>query len=134
MARAVDVEDDVEMAIARTVRRNENDARAIAFHGARVRLCLRAHCSDEINARLNRRARRRRRRGDATTGPRSIQREPVNAYVCTLAVDDLDDAMKAGVAAGGSVALPCMPIPGVGHVGCLNDTEGDIFGLSSGRS
>jgi predicted enzyme related to lactoylglutathione lyase len=62
-------------------------------------------------------------------GPPPSEGQAVNAYVCTLAVDDLDDAMKAGVAAGGSVALPRMPIPGVGYVGYLKDTEGNIFGL-----
>ncbi len=62
-------------------------------------------------------------------GPPPSEGQPVNAYVCTLAVDDLDEAMKAGVAAGGSVALPRMPIAGVGYVGYLKDTEGNIFGL-----
>lgn len=65
-----------------------------------------------------------RRRGVAPS-----EGQPVNAYVCMLAVDDLDDAMKAGVAAGGTVALPRMAIPGVGYVGYLKDTEGNIFGL-----
>ncbi len=62
-------------------------------------------------------------------GPPPSEGQAVNAYVCTLAVDDLDDAMKAGVAAGGSVALPRMPIHSVGYVGYLKDTEGNIFGL-----
>ncbi|QGZ94409.1 VOC family protein [Terricaulis silvestris] len=62
-------------------------------------------------------------------GPPPSDGQPVNAYTCTLAVDDIDASMKAGVEAGGSVALPRMTIPGVGYVGYLKDTEGNIFGL-----
>lgn len=62
-------------------------------------------------------------------GPRPSEGQPVNAYVCTLGIDDLDASMEAGVKAGGQVALPRMPIPGVGYVGYLVDTEGNIFGL-----
>lgn len=55
--------------------------------------------------------------------------QAVNAFVCTLGVDDLDAAMKAGLDAGGAVALPRMTVPGVGYVAYLIDTEGNIFGL-----
>lgn len=62
-------------------------------------------------------------------GPAPADGQPVNAFVCTLGVDDLDAAMAAGEKAGGTVAMPRMPIPGVGYVGYLKDTEGNIFGL-----
>lgn len=62
-------------------------------------------------------------------GPPPTEGQAVNAYVCTLAVDDLDASMNAGVRAGGAVASPRMPIAGVGYVGYLKDTEGNIFGL-----
>jgi predicted enzyme related to lactoylglutathione lyase len=62
-------------------------------------------------------------------GPPPADGQAVNAHVCTLQVDDLDASMKAGVGAGGSVALPRMTIPGVGYVAYLKDTEGNIFGL-----
>jgi predicted enzyme related to lactoylglutathione lyase len=65
-----------------------------------------------------------RRRGDAPTAG-----QPVNAFVCTLAVDDLDAAIAAAEAAGAQVAVPRMAIPNVGHVAYLTDTEGNIFGL-----
>lgn len=62
-------------------------------------------------------------------GPAPGLGQPVNAFVCTLGVDDLDAALEAGLAAGASVALPRMAIPGVGHQAYLIDTEGNIFGL-----
>jgi predicted enzyme related to lactoylglutathione lyase len=62
-------------------------------------------------------------------GPPPTEGQAVNAFVCTLQVDDLDASMSAGVKAGGAVALPRMPIAGVGYVGYLKDTEGNIFGL-----
>lgn len=62
-------------------------------------------------------------------GPAPTDGQAVNAFVCTLQVDNLDVSMAAGVNAGGSVALPKMAVAGVGWVGYLKDTEGNIFGL-----
>jgi predicted enzyme related to lactoylglutathione lyase len=62
-------------------------------------------------------------------GPAPSEGQPVNAFVCTLGVDDLDAAMKAGLDGGGTLALARMAIPGVGYVAYLKDTEGNIFGL-----
>lgn len=53
----------------------------------------------------------------------------VNAYVCTIDVPALDETVSAALAAGGSIALPKMPIPGVGWLAYLKDTEGNIFGV-----
>jgi predicted enzyme related to lactoylglutathione lyase len=65
-----------------------------------------------------------RRRGEPP-----VKGQPVNAFVCTLGVDDLDASVQAGLDAGGSMALPRMAIPGVGYIAYLIDTEGNIFGL-----
>jgi predicted enzyme related to lactoylglutathione lyase len=62
-------------------------------------------------------------------GPSPIKGQPVNAFVCTLGVDDLDAAVRAGLNAGGALALPRMAIPNVGYIAYLLDTEGNIFGL-----
>jgi predicted enzyme related to lactoylglutathione lyase len=62
-------------------------------------------------------------------GERPQQGQPVNAFMCTLGVDDLDAAMAAGLEAGGTLALPRMTIPNVGFVAYLVDTEGNTFGL-----
>jgi predicted enzyme related to lactoylglutathione lyase len=53
----------------------------------------------------------------------------VIAYVCCLDVDDLDKYVARGLELGGEAALPKMPIPGVGWLAYLKDTEGNVFGL-----
>jgi hypothetical protein len=62
-------------------------------------------------------------------GPPPVGGQAVNAYVCTVAVADLDATMTRAQALGGGVALARMPIPGVGWLGYLTDTEGNIFGV-----
>lgn len=54
---------------------------------------------------------------------------PINAFVCTLDVPNVDDAVKKALAAGGKMALDKMTIPGVGYLAYCIDTEGNIFGL-----
>lgn len=54
---------------------------------------------------------------------------PVIAYPCTVDVDDLDAQMAKAVELGGTVELPKMPIPTIGWLGYLKDTEGNIFGM-----
>jgi len=41
----------------------------------------------------------------------------------------VDDAVKKAWSGGGTIALPKMPIPGVGWLAYCKDTEGNIFGL-----
>jgi predicted enzyme related to lactoylglutathione lyase len=53
----------------------------------------------------------------------------VNAFVCTVDVADLDAMVARLVEAGGTVALPKMPIPTVGWLAYGKDTEGNIFGM-----
>ena len=55
--------------------------------------------------------------------------QPVNAYVITVDVESCDGAVELALAHGGSVALPKMPIPGIGWLAYLKDTEGNIFGV-----
>ena len=53
----------------------------------------------------------------------------VNAYVCTARVADVDASVKQVTDLGGTIALPKMPIPGVGWLAYAKDPEGNIFGL-----
>ena len=53
----------------------------------------------------------------------------VMAYICTVDVDDLDRYFARGQELGAAVALPKMPIPGVGWLAYLRDLEGNLFGL-----
>ncbi len=51
------------------------------------------------------------------------------AFPCTAMVDSLDATVATAVEAGGTVEHPRMPIPGVGWLAYLKDTEGNVFGL-----
>jgi len=58
-----------------------------------------------------------------------IDGQAVIAYVCTVDVEDLDASVQAALDNGGQVALPKMPVPGVGWLAYCKDTEGNIFGM-----
>ena len=66
-----------------------------------------------------------RRRGD-----RPIPGQAVNAFVCTVQVDDLDTSLAKSTDLGATLAVPKMPIPGVGWLAYIVDTEGNILGLT----
>ena len=53
----------------------------------------------------------------------------VNCYTCVVQVADLDATLEKITAQGGVIALPKMPVPGVGWVGYAKDTEGNLFGM-----
>jgi uncharacterized protein len=57
-----------------------------------------------------------------------IDGNAVIAYVCTVDVASVDETTQKVVQLGGSIALPKMPIPGVGWLAYAKDTEGNIFG------
>ena len=59
----------------------------------------------------------------------AIDGQAVLAYVCTVDTTSVDDSVKKAVAGGGTIALPKMPIPGVGWLAYCKDTEGNIFGM-----
>lgn len=65
-----------------------------------------------------------RRHGAAPVGG-----EPVNAFVCTMQVDNFDESAAKITANGGTVALPKMAIAGMAWQGYFKDTEGNIFGI-----
>jgi predicted enzyme related to lactoylglutathione lyase len=62
-------------------------------------------------------------------GPRPPEGQPVNAFPCTIQVDDLDHHLAKVLEAGGKNVVPRMPIPGVGWLAYCHDTEGNVFGL-----
>ncbi len=62
-------------------------------------------------------------------GPPPTVGQPVNAFPCTCYVDNVDASFAKAVALGAGVALPKMPIPGVGWLAYIHDTEGNILGL-----
>jgi uncharacterized protein len=62
-------------------------------------------------------------------GPAPADGQPVNAYVCTVDVANVDASWDQALAVGGTPALPKMPIPGVGWLAYVKDTEGNILGM-----
>ena len=55
--------------------------------------------------------------------------QAVNAFVCTVNVDDVAVALSRITELGGSMALPRMAVPGVGWLGYGKDPDGNIFGV-----
>ena len=62
-------------------------------------------------------------------GPAPVDGQAVNAYACSVDVPSVDEYVAKVTAAGGTIALPKMPIPTVGWLAYVKDTEGNIFGL-----
>ena len=54
---------------------------------------------------------------------------PVNAFVCTLQVEDIDATCQAVTAAGGRLVVPKAALGEMGWNAYCKDTEGNIFGL-----
>ncbi len=56
--------------------------------------------------------------------------QPVNAFVCTMDVENIDEMIKKIISLGGSIALDKMEIPGgMGTLAYCKDPEGNIFGM-----
>ena len=63
-------------------------------------------------------------------GPAPADGQAVNAFVCTLDVPDLDATLAALPAAGGTLAVPKMSIPGVGWLAYVKDPDGNLLGVN----
>ena len=57
------------------------------------------------------------------------RRHPQQPPVNTIDVPSVDDFTKKIVDNGGEIALPKMPVPGIGWLAYCKDTEGNIFGI-----
>jgi predicted enzyme related to lactoylglutathione lyase len=64
------------------------------------------------------------RRGDVPKPGQSV-----NAFVCTITVDNLDAYLEKVKNAGGMIALDKMDVPGVGMLAYCLDPEANIFGM-----
>ncbi len=62
-------------------------------------------------------------------GDSPVLGQSVNSFVCTVTVASVDETFAAALKAGGTVAMPKFPVPGVGWLAYVHDTEGNIFGL-----
>jgi predicted enzyme related to lactoylglutathione lyase len=55
--------------------------------------------------------------------------EPVSAFVCTVAVDDLDETDRRIAEQGGARVVETRAIEGVGRVAYFRDRDGNILGV-----
>lgn len=62
-------------------------------------------------------------------GPAAAEGQPVNAFVCTIGVGDLDALLERLAGLGGSLAVPKMQVPGVGDLAYIKDPDGNILGV-----
>ncbi len=62
-------------------------------------------------------------------GPRPQAGAPVNGFVVTVDVPDLDIALRAALDGGATEALPRMTVPGIGWVAYVHDPDGNILGM-----
>ena len=62
-------------------------------------------------------------------GPAPKGGEPVNAFVCTIGVPNVEDYIKKIIKAGGKNVVPKMAIPGLAWIAYCTDIEGNIFGI-----
>ncbi len=65
-----------------------------------------------------------KRRGSAPA-----QGQPVNAFVCTVDVPDLDAALSRATALGGGTAVERMPVPGIGWLAYIVDPDKNLLGV-----
>ena len=62
-------------------------------------------------------------------GAAPLSGQAVNAFVNTIKVESVDAAVDKITANGGEIALPKMPIPGMGWLAYGKDPDGNIFGV-----
>jgi predicted enzyme related to lactoylglutathione lyase len=55
--------------------------------------------------------------------------QAVNAFVCTVEVDSLDQTLARNAELGGEVALPRMPVTGLGWLAYVLDPDGNMLGV-----
>ena len=62
-------------------------------------------------------------------GPAAPPGQGVNAFVCTVDVPDVDDAVARAEAAGAVLAVPKMAIAGTGWLAYIKDPDGNLLGM-----
>jgi uncharacterized protein len=62
-------------------------------------------------------------------GQPPVHDAPVTAYVCTIAVDDLERSIHKVIEHGGNLIVDKRPVPGAGWVCYCKDTEGNMFSM-----
>jgi predicted enzyme related to lactoylglutathione lyase len=55
--------------------------------------------------------------------------QAVNAFVCIIGVENIDESIKKILSAGGTEAVAKMDVPHVGLLAYYHDPEGTLFGI-----
>lgn len=58
-----------------------------------------------------------------------MEGQPVNAFVCIIGVNNIDEAIEKVKAGNGMIALDKMDVPTVGKLAYAKDPEGNLFGM-----
>ena len=58
-----------------------------------------------------------------------VDGQPVNAFICTVDVENAEESLAKAIALGGSEAHPVMAVPGAGWLCYAKDPDGTIFGM-----
>jgi uncharacterized protein len=53
----------------------------------------------------------------------------VGAFVCTVQVESLEQTLARNEALGGELAMPRMPVTGMGWLAYVKDPDGNVLGL-----
>lgn len=67
-------------------------------------------------------------------GPSPQESQPINAFVCTMDVENIDESITKIIESGGFLVSVKSAIPGVGWLAYAKDTEGNIFGIMQNDS
>jgi predicted enzyme related to lactoylglutathione lyase len=59
-----------------------------------------------------------------------VRGQKMIGFECTISVENIDEAIRAIEANGGTLAAPKFHIPTVGTVAYFRDTEGNVAGIS----
>ncbi|MCL5432546.1 MAG: VOC family protein [Patescibacteria group bacterium] len=62
-----------------------------------------------------------------------FNRDSINSYVCTLGVEDINEAISKVESNGGHVYVPVTEIPNVGLLVYCKDPDGNIFGMMESK-
>jgi predicted enzyme related to lactoylglutathione lyase len=62
-------------------------------------------------------------------GPVPEPMQSVNAFVCTVDVEQLDDTLSEVGQLKAEIVVPKMAVPGVGWLAYAKDPDGNIFGM-----
>ena len=62
-------------------------------------------------------------------GPAPDDSPAVNAFICMVEVASLDATLAQAVSLGAAIALPKMPVPGVGSLAYIRDPDRNLLSL-----